>query len=130
MHNVTPAQACCPDLLDQGIVRIRPGNVLGDVLEQEGPFDAIHVGAAAATMPKNLVDKLKPGGRMVIPVGAPYDFQVAFPISLSTLIIELHSCIPQLFADPDCIADNEVVELYGWTEAKTALLAQLASCQP
>jgi protein-L-isoaspartate(D-aspartate) O-methyltransferase len=34
------------------------------------PFDAIHVGAAAAQMPRALVEQLAPGGRMVIPVGA------------------------------------------------------------
>ena len=70
------AQACRERLARLGI-----GNVVvheGDGatgLEEEAPFDAIIVTAAARHIPSALVAQLKPGGRLAIPLGEPGDTQ-------------------------------------------------------
>ena len=55
-------------------VSLRTGNgALG--WPEEAPFDAIIVTAAAPDIPPALIEQLRPGGKMIIPVGAPHGDQ-------------------------------------------------------
>ncbi|KAH9924598.1 Pcmt1-prov protein [Amylocystis lapponica] len=66
-----------PELVDwsvQNLARDGLGAALGGRAHQDGypdagPYDVIHVGAAAPTMPAELVEQLACPGRMFIPVG-------------------------------------------------------------
>jgi protein-L-isoaspartate(D-aspartate) O-methyltransferase len=48
---------------------------------EHAPFDKIIVTAAAPAVPPPLLEQLKPGGRMVIPVGGAYDYQTLMVIT-------------------------------------------------
>lgn len=48
-----------------------------DAQYEEAPFDAIHVGAAAESLPRKLIEQLKVGGVMIIPVGPDGGHQVS-----------------------------------------------------
>lgn len=55
-------------LIDSGTIILLAGDGRKGYPE-EGPYNAIHVGAAAPRLPEDLVNQLAPGGRMIIPEG-------------------------------------------------------------
>ncbi|TBU46696.1 Pcmt1-prov protein [Dichomitus squalens] len=57
------------EAIDQGKIKVISGDGRKG-LPEEGPYDAIHVGAAAPTLPAPLVEQLARPGRMFIPVGS------------------------------------------------------------
>lgn len=73
---------------------------------ENAPYDAIHVGAAAPEIPQPLIDQLKPGGRLVIPVGKSFqdlkvvdkkiDGSVSIQSKLSVRYVPLTSRAAQL----------------------------------
>lgn len=63
------------DLLESKVLNIMKGDGWKG-LADKAPFDAIHVGAAAAETPHALVEQLSPNeGKLIIPVGGQFDMQ-------------------------------------------------------
>ena len=66
----------------------------------QAPFDRIIVTAAAPAAPKKLVEQLKIGGRMVIPLGESRDAQSLVQIDKTEAGLEGALIIPQSLATP------------------------------
>ena len=66
--------------------------------EKYGPFDAIVVTAAAEFIPPPLIDQLKPGGKMIIPVGSPMQVQTLMLVEKNENgKIKTNSLMPVIF---------------------------------
>ena len=65
--------------------------------KEHAPFDAIVVTAAAEHIPPPLIEQLKDGGRMVIPVGMPFFVQTLMLVEKKGSEITTESLIPVRF---------------------------------
>ena len=86
-----------PELVELSETNIKNGNpeVLNKVelycadgrhgFEKNAPYDVIHVGAAATNVLPELIEQLKDGGRLFIPVGKQFDTQDLMLVTKSDL---------------------------------------------
>lgn len=65
--------------------------------EEHAPFDAIVVTAAADHIPPPLVEQLKDGGRMIIPVGSPFRTQNLMLVEKDGEDIQTRNLLPVRF---------------------------------
>jgi len=66
-------------------------------LEDHAPFDAIIVTAAAEHIPPPLVQQLKDGGKMIIPVGSPFIVQTLMLVEKKNNKVTTSSLMPVRF---------------------------------
>lgn len=65
--------------------------------KEHGPFDGIIVTAAAEYIPPPLIEQLKDGGKMIIPVGPPFGVQTLIMITKKRGEIKTNRLIPVRF---------------------------------
>lgn len=65
--------------------------------EEHAPFDAIVVTAAAEFVPPPLIEQLKEGGKIIIPIGAPFRTQMLMLVEKKDEQIITHSLFPVRF---------------------------------
>jgi protein-L-isoaspartate(D-aspartate) O-methyltransferase len=69
--------------LDAGKIKIITGDGFAGI-QEESPFDVIHIGAACAEVPSELFNQLAVNGRFVLPLGDPNFYQSLTVVSKST----------------------------------------------
>ncbi len=65
--------------------------------KEHAPFDAIIVTAASEYIPPPLVEQLKEGGRMIIPVGSPFQTQMLMLVEKKGGKVTTKSLMPVMF---------------------------------
>jgi protein-L-isoaspartate(D-aspartate) O-methyltransferase len=82
--------------LGYGNVKVRAGDgYLG--WPEAAPFDAIIVTCAPERVPQALVEQLKEGGRMIIPVGSPWGAQELYLLRKTAAGLERRGVLPVRF---------------------------------
>lgn len=92
-----------PELLDYTTFVVGDGS---KGLELFAPYDKIIVTAAAPTIPEPLVNQLRPGGRLVIPVGNRWGQVLLVVDKLRTGGVKIRESVPCIFVP--------LVGEYGW----------------